>query len=109
MVKITVAVASMLVLLCNSAHAEDETFSANYWREQCKDDLSLPCLAFFNAVTQMNTAGMLKETFCPPEHSTLGGFRDIAISFVVQHPEDGKKPFAFLIMEALKSAYPCKS
>lgn len=44
---------------------------------------------------------------CPPENSTTGQTRDIALKFLILNPAKRHRPAAELVSEALGEAWPC--
>ncbi|MBE0582059.1 Rap1a/Tai family immunity protein [Devosia sp.] len=45
--------------------------------------------------------------YCSPQGATSRQYRDLACTYVEDHPERRQEPGATLIMEALFSAWPC--
>ena len=84
--------------------------------EMCiENDNTLACTAYVAGVMDfLSAAGktdILNEQFqpvCVPQSGvTLGQLQDIVIKYLREHPEERHEPGVFLVVGAIREAFPC--
>jgi hypothetical protein len=108
----------LVVLTCpvtTSAADKDDPQLASLWFDRCsKPDLGsqVACTSFIFGVNELHTLLRLHkkvELYCPSDTATVADFRDVIMKYMEQHPNDLRKAFVVLILEALREAFPCSN
>ena len=92
------------VLVCGSAHAQ--FYSGNEILRRMQSDSVVDKMIALGFVAGVSDAWE-HIMFCPPEGSTTGQTRDIALRYLLLNPSQRHKPAAELVADALMEVWPC--
>jgi len=98
-------------LMVPQASAEGWFLTGNNLLQKCQDRNLLEqgeCLGFTSGVSDaMGHNALNGWTSCVPLQATRGQIMDIAVQFLVKHPESRHFAASFLVARALDAAFPC--
>jgi hypothetical protein len=117
MLRLTSAALALLLVAAAPGMAQDEGaagwfYDGNEFLRRCEGAPSL-AEAYVMGIADGVQYGGHSATdyrglrYCSPQGATSRQYRDIACSYVVDHPGTRHEPAATLIMESLFAAWPC--
>ena len=98
--------------MVSQASAKGSFLTGNGLLNQCQDNSPFPqgdCVGFTSGVSDAMASNTLNGwTACvPPNQVTRGQVKDIAVQFLVKHPELRHLTAVSLVASALGEAFPC--
>ena len=112
--KKTMQTATVVFLTCAvmTPWAQASFISGNELLASCQDKNIFSqgdCIGFTSGISDAMAWNVLNgSTACVPNQATRGQVRDIAVQFLVKHPELRHHTASYLVTQALSKAFPCK-
>lgn len=102
-------VLALAVSLFTALPAHSYFFDGNELWKECETKNAF-CSGYIVAAIDMHGASLEKEQrlFCPPPEATGRQLRDVILKYFTDNPAERHEPAVFLIIEAMRKAFPCK-
>ena len=83
--------------------------SGNRWKDTCPSDADDDfCIGYVAGVIDWYDGEQNEPRyFCLPESVTLGQAHAVTVQYIEAHPEEWHVSTSYLVMNALKEAFPC--
>jgi hypothetical protein len=108
-----VLLGAVVALWSVAVRAEEDFHSANFMMRGCRDLLNHSqtdfgrqgeCLGVAYALLNLNKL----LGFCPPQSATIEQAAQVTVEYIDDRPARMNEPFLSLVIEALRSAWPCQ-
>ena len=111
---IAIAIAACLQLATGTTQAAETSYTANDLLQDCKDSLlerKVSPRPFYSGLCMGLVAGVnyVDAKSCAPENATNSQLMRVVLAYIEVRPQRMHEEFTKLVVEALRSAWPCSN